>query len=122
MSNAWKRLDLGGDGLQAVNRRLVRDLRRRPVAYALLALFPLGAHRWYLREPVGALAYCALSAAALAWWPAAIAALAFAIFDAWWIDRRVAELNKLMRRRAWLGDRPPPPPGHGERFDREPGA
>lgn len=119
MSNAWKRLDLGGDGLQAVNRRLVRDLRRRPVAYALLALFPLGAHRWYLREPLGASAYCALSAATLAWWPTAIAAIAFAIFDAWWIDRRIAEMNKLMRRRAWLGDRPPPPPGHGERFDRE---
>ena len=121
MSDAWKRLDLGGDGLQAVNRRLARDLRRRPVAYALLALFPVGAHRWYLREPVGARVYCALAAAALFWWPAAIPALAFAIFDAWWIDRRVAEMNKSLRRKAWLGDRPPPPPGFGERFDRESG-
>ena len=122
MSDAWKRLDLGGDGLQAVNRRLARDLRRRPVAYALLVLFPFGAHRWYLREPVGALAYCTLGATALAWWPAAFAALAFALFDAWWIDRRVAEVNKSIRRRAWLGDRPPPPPGHGERFDRQGGS
>ena len=115
MSEAWKKLDLGGDGLQAVNRRLARELRRRPVAYALLALFPLGAHRWYLREPVGGFAYCALSALSIAWWPLALAAVAFAVFDAWWIDRRVAALNKALRRRAFLGDRPPAPPGFSGR-------
>lgn len=117
MSDAWKQLDLGGDGLQAVNRQLARELRRRPAAYARLALFPLGAHRWYLREPLGALAYPVLCVSAFLWWPAAGAVLAFVLFDAWWIDGRVARVNKRIRRRALLGDRPPPPPGHASRFE-----
>ena len=118
MSDAWKKLDLGGGGLQAVNRELARRLRRRGVAYALLALFPAGAHRWYLREPVGALAYCAMTALAVFhWWPLLFGGIGLALFDAWWIDGRVAQLNKAMRRQALLGDRPPAPPGFADRFE-----
>jgi len=104
MSEAWKKMDLAGGGLQQANLRIARALKKRPVAYALLALFPAGAHRWYLREPVGAAAYLALSAAAWFWWPAALAGVCFAAFDAWWIDRRVTTLNKRLRMQAYLGN------------------
>lgn len=127
MSDAWKKLDLGGDGLQATNLRLSRALRRRPTAYALLLLFPVGAHRWYLREPVGALAYCALTALALAagiashaMWPAALVPLAFAVHDLWWIDQRVTALNKRLRMQAWLRPGGGAPPGFRARFGDDP--
>lgn len=106
MSTAWKKTDLGGGGLQQANLRIAREMRRRPLAYALLALFPVGAHRWYLHEPLGALAYVVLSAAAWFWWPAAIGSLAFAAFDAWWIDRRITSWNKRLRMQAYLGNAP----------------
>lgn len=112
MPDRWKSLDLGGNGLQAVNRRLARELRRRPVAYGLLALCAVGAHRWYLKEPVGALAYCALTVLALAAWPFALGILAFALHDLWWIERRLARVNRELRMRALLSSRTPPPPGY----------
>jgi len=104
MGKTWKKMDLAGGGLQQANLRIARELKRRPVAYALLALFPLGAHRWYLREPWGGAAFVALSAAAWFWWPAALASAGFAVFDAWWIDRRVTVLNKRLRMQAYLGN------------------
>lgn len=116
MGKAWKKLDLAGGGLQQANLRLARALRKRPVAYALLLLFPAGAHRWYLKEPFGALAYLALSALAWICWPFGVAALGFAVFDAWWIDRRVTSLNKRLRMQAFLGDVPPAPAGYSGRF------
>lgn len=103
MSRSWKRSDLGGEGVQAVNLRLARILRRRPVAYLLWLAFPLGAHRWYLREPYGALAYCLLSLVAFFAAPLAFGVVAFALFDLWWIDRRVTSLNKRLRMEVSLG-------------------
>jgi len=119
MSKAWKHLDLEGGGLQQANLKLARTLRKRKVAYSLLLLFPAGAHRWYLREPVGAAAYLALSAATAFWWPAAVALIAFAAFDAWWIDRRVTSLNKRLRMQAYLRDAPGPPKGFPDRFAKD---
>ena len=43
-------MDLAGGGLQSANLRLARLLKRRRIAYALLILFPLGAHRLYLED------------------------------------------------------------------------
>ena len=118
MSKAWKELDLNGEGLQAVNARIASQMRHRGLAYGLLALFPLGLHRWYLASPLGGLAYLALSAATLAclwtlgWtWaliPAA-AELALLVFDLVWIDRTVTAYNKALRMRSYLrpGSRPP---------------
>lgn len=103
MAQSWKRSDLGGEGLQAVNLRLARVLRRRPTAYLLWLAFPVGAHRWYLKEPYGALAYCLLSVASLLALPFAFGAAAFALFDLWWIDRRVTALNKRLRIEISLG-------------------
>lgn len=96
-------MDLAGGGLQQANLRIARELKRRPLAYALLLLFPTGAHRWYLQEPLGAAAYPLLAVAAWFWWPAGAACAGFAAFDAWWIDRRVSSLNKRLRMRAYLG-------------------
>ena len=68
MTESWKRLDLGGGGLPQANLRLARALRKRRTAYLLRIAFPVGAHRWYLREPIGAIVYCVLALAAAAAW------------------------------------------------------
>ncbi len=106
MSDAWKHLDLEGEGLQSANLRLVQLMKRRPKSYGLLALFPLGLHRAYLEDVRGAWVYRVASIAALlAWWfgPgwAALVLVAlivgFAVYDIRWIDDRVAALNKVLR-------------------------
>lgn len=106
MSEAWKHLDLEGEGLQSANLRLVRLMKKRSRAYALLALFPLGLHRAYLEDVRGAWIYRALSVATLlagwlgqGWAALAIAGLGagFALYDIRWIEDRVAALNKALR-------------------------
>ncbi len=118
MKKAWQALDLGGDGLQALNARYTKLMRRRPVAYGALLMFPLGAHRWYLKEPVGAISYIGLSAASvalgLAFGPIgfaipAAAEVLFASADLFWIDRRVTAMNKALRMQQFMrpGNEPP---------------
>ena len=83
MSDAWKRLDLSGGGLQEANLRLAAALRRRRTAYLLWLAFPLGAHRAYLHDRAGAWAFRLGSAAALGLLLVdlrAAAALALALF------------------------------------------
>lgn len=124
MSDAWKRIDLEGGGLQAANLRLAAALRSRRTAYLLWLACIVGAHRFYLRSPRGGVAWCVASVAALALYrlapPAGIAAaaalLAWAIADLWWIDRRVTRLNKALRIEAYLGAGPGAPPGFRGRF------
>jgi TM2 domain-containing membrane protein YozV len=120
MRSAWRDLDLAGGGLQEANRELARTLRPRRLAYLLWLFFPLGAHRFYLAEPVGGLVYVAASAMlaalhALGWTWAAVAPAALlvslAAFDLWWIDRRVTALNKRLRMQAYLRPVPGAPPG-----------
>lgn len=120
MSRAWRKLDLAGGGLQEANRELARRLRRRAAAYFLWLLFPLGAHRFYLAEPLGGFAYVAASVAlaaflALGWGMASIAVsvatVSLALFDLWWIDRRLTRLNKRLRMQAYLRPGPGAPPG-----------
>ncbi|HSP00358.1 MAG TPA: TM2 domain-containing protein [Thioalkalivibrio sp.] len=118
MSEGWKQLDLEGGGLQRLNMTLAREMKRRPMAYGLLAVFPLGLHRFYLAERIGGLVYLGLSVLALVlaftlgpgWIIAGlIPALLFAAFDLAWIDRRVTAYNKALRMRRFLkpGNRPP---------------
>lgn len=124
MPRAWQRLDLDGGGLQAANLRLARLLKRPRIARALLGLFALGAHRFYLDDRRGGLAYLAatlVTALGSAWdWRAsAIGALALALraaFDWRWIDRRVAEVNKRLRREVFFGQGATPPPGFRGRY------
>jgi hypothetical protein len=120
MSEGWKRLDLEGGGLQAANLRLARQLKRRRRAFALWAAFPLGLHHTYLENPAGA--WLCRGLAVLAGvllffdWRAALAAvvvlLAVAVYDLFWIDRRVVQLNKRIRREVYLSTASAPPEGY----------
>ncbi len=117
MSDAWKQLDLEGAGLQSLNASLTRHMRKARTAYLLCLLFPLGLHRFYLKEPIGGALYVALGLATLtlgllgnvlALVPMG-AALALLVFDLVWIDRRVTRYNKSLRMAQFLkpGTRPP---------------
>ncbi|EHQ51049.1 hypothetical protein ECTPHS_00070 [Ectothiorhodospira sp. PHS-1] len=129
MSKAWRQLDLKGAGLQQMNAEYIRDMRRPVVAYALMAAFPLGLHRFYLKEPLGGIAYLILSLSLLLGVPIgagiwlllpALGLLGGAIFDLFWIDRRVTHLNKTLRMRHFLRPDHRPPPGYQGRGE-EPG-
>lgn len=128
MSKAWKQLDLGGEGLQSLNASYTRRMRRRPAAYATMLLFPLGAHRWYLKEPLGAMIYLGLTVAAIAGrfllgWPgfviAAAAEVLFALFDLFWIERRVTSLNKQLRMSQFMRPGTAPPEDYRGRYPDE---
>ena len=112
MGRAWQRFDFEGGGLQSANLVLARALRKRGVAYILWVFFPLGAHALYLRAPVRAAIYVLLSlllagvwfSSAASWSAVPLAGLvAFALYDLWWIDRRVVTLNKEIRMRVYMG-------------------
>jgi len=128
MGKAWRRLDLAGGGLQAANIRLASRLKQRRVAYALLALFPLGLHRRYLEERRGPWMYAAASSLAIvlavlghalpALATAALVVLA-AVFDAFWIDGRITRINKAIRREVFLGQGLTPPAGYRGRTEAD---
>ena len=110
MSDAWKNLNLEGEGLQAANLKLVNQMKKRKQAYVLLAFFPLGWHRDYLEDIRGGWLYRIASVAAVAsiivgyTWPGlALAALVigFALYDIRWIEDRVAAINKALRIQAY---------------------
>jgi len=130
VSEAWKRIDLGGEGLQQANLRLARALRRPRTAYLLWLAFPLGAHRAYLRELRGAWAYRAASLVAIVLlaldWRAGAALggilVAAALADLYWIGRRVTALNKELRMQAYLRPVAGAPPGFRGRFTDDPEA
>jgi len=110
VSDAWKRLNLSGGGLQEANLRLAASLRRRRTAYLLWLAFPLGAHRAYLHDRIGAWGFRLGSAAALGllWVDAraagvvALVTLAVALFDLFRLDARLTRLNKTIRMQVYL--------------------
>ena len=112
MSDAWKNLDLGGDGLQTANLKLVEQMKKRRHAYLLLIIFPSGLHRDYLENPFGGWLYRIASVIFLVtlWlgyvWPALILAAlmsGFALYDIRWIEDTVAAINKALRIQAYKG-------------------
>ena len=111
MSDAWKRLDLSGGGLQQANLRLAASLRRRRTAYLLWLAFPFGAHRAYLHDRIGAWGFRLGSAAALALLlvdlraaaVVALAVVAVALYDLVRMDARITRLNKAIRMQVYLG-------------------
>jgi TM2 domain-containing membrane protein YozV len=129
MSQAWKKLDLGGSGLQSMNASLTRQMRRRGPAYVLAALFPLGLHRFYLKEPVGGIAYIASGVLAAGLWLGGLglwalvplgAALAALVFDlAVWIESRVVAYNKALRMQQFLRPGATPPKDYRGRYTDE---
>jgi hypothetical protein len=120
MSGRWRELDLEGGGLQSANARLVRLLRKRFVAYALVVLFPLGVHRFYLHDRRGGLAYAgatlaAAAAAGAGYWLIAAgivcAQALVALADALRIEARLAAVNKRLRMQVYLSQGAGAPPG-----------
>jgi TM2 domain-containing membrane protein YozV len=124
MNPKWQKLDLEGGGLQAMNLRLARTLRRRGTAWALLPLFPLGAHRWYLHESGWALGYLLLTlAAAAGWfagWPWLLLSLPvlllLLVMDIAGLDNRIAAFNKRLRMAAYLSPGAGAPAGFSGRM------
>jgi hypothetical protein len=127
---AWESMDLAGGGLQAANRRLTRRLKKPHIAYLLWPLFPLGVHAIYLDRPGRAFGYAALSTAAAAFYaatggslPATLAPLVagagLALYDLFWIPRRVVERNKELRMEVYLSQAPGAPPDFRGRFASE---
>lgn len=123
MARSWKKLDLGGGGLQSANLVLVQRLKRRGRAYAWWLLFPLGAHRFYLNES-GAWLYPVATGAALllaqnypaAAWVVGVLLLAAGLYDLLRIDRRVTEINKRIRMETYLRPGNTMPPDFRGRF------
>jgi hypothetical protein len=123
MAGAWRDLDLNGGGLQAANREISRRLRRRPAAYALACLYPLGLHRDYLGDRRGAWLYrLATGLTAIGAWlhPAALAIGAgavtlAAIVDLARMESRIAAANKRIRMAVYLGQTDGAPAGFAGR-------
>lgn len=122
---SWKQIDLAGGGLQSANIRLARLLKRRHIAYALLLLFPVGAHRLYLEDRRGALLYCLGSAAAILSVSAGAAPVAYALgavllaralFDVRWIDNALTRINKRLRVEVYMSQTAGAPAGYRGRF------
>jgi hypothetical protein len=128
MSKAWTKLDLEGGGLQTLNLRLVRELRKRRLAYFLWLFFPLGAHAFYLRDRPRALVYVILSVVALSafllGYPrlsvvALVPLVALALYDLAWIERRLVAVNKHIRMGVYLKQTTGAPPGFQGRYTDE---
>lgn len=119
MPDAWKHLNLQGEGLQSLNLRLTRLLRKPRRAYMLMLLFPLGLHRAYLDDALGTWAWRAgsLAVAALLLWARpwgflSLALLAVALLaDAWRTEKRCAAYNRGLRRRMYFSPGAEPPKG-----------
>ena len=124
MSDTWKKIDLEGNGLHAVNLAFVQRQKKLRTAYWLWLLFPLGGHRIYLdSNRVGSL-YAAATAigfillftiggtGAGIW----LLEAAFALWDLRWIELRVAKLNKDLRMALYLQGDAAPPGGYRGRY------
>ncbi len=119
MSDAWKNLDLQGEGLQSANLKLVQKMKKRKQAYSFLILFPLGLHRDYLNNPAGAWLYrtatvlCVLGLV-FGYHIVAYVLLAsmtvFALYDIRWIEDTVAAINKQLRIQSYKSKNTPTMP------------
>jgi hypothetical protein len=124
MSDAWKHLDLQGEGLQSANLALSRQQKSLRRARLLLLAFPSGMHRAYLADRRGAWLYRlgALLCVLAAWFSplAGVALLAglagFAVRDFFWADDRVAQINKALRKASFFSGKTSPPPGYRGRY------
>lgn len=111
MTDAWKKLDLEGGGLQSASLQLAQRLKKRLSAYLFWLLFPFGGHAFYLSAPIHGLSYIVLSVIIvlsyhfLAWAPALIPLglmILLAAYDLFWIDRRLTSLNKTIRMAVYM--------------------
>jgi len=109
MGKQWEGMDLKGGGLQQTQIAYKGKVRTHLGAYLRWILFPLGLHRFYLREPRGGWAYIAATAIAAGvhalagfswlWLIPAVGAVA----DLFWIPNRLVRVNKEIRMQTMLG-------------------
>lgn len=128
MNKRWTEFNLGGGGLQSANLQLAALLRKRSSAYALLALFPLGLHRDYLRDPRGAWLYRAGTGLAVASYllgenmisAGVLAVLSVgAIIDMLRLEHVIVRVNKQLRMQVYLRQTPGAPSDFKGRFGDE---
>lgn len=128
MGKRWQQMNLEGAGLQSLSLALAQLMVSRPRAYALWVLFPFGAHRLYLSEHIGAAIYVALTIATVGvWWSVGgwyplvtlVPLVLMALYDLYWIEGRVAEYNKELRKSLYLrgGSEAAPPRDFSGRFN-----
>lgn len=124
MSDTWKKIDLEGQGLHAVNLEFVRRQKKLRTAYWLWLLFPLGGHRIYLNSRRAGSFYAAATTLGLVlfftvgamgpWiW---LAEFVVALWDLRSIEPRVAQLNKELRMALYLQGNTAPPRGYRGRY------
>jgi len=120
MNEAWKNMDLEGEGLQTLSLKLSQQFKQRNRANKLLLLFPFGLHRIYLDDPKGAWLYRSGLLLALSAWLlhrpcigiiTIVIMTGFAVYDIRWIEDRIAYLNKQIRMAEWR-NRPATAPKH----------
>jgi len=109
MGKQWQGMDLKGGGLQQTQIAYKAAARTYVGAYLRWLLFPLGLHRFYLRESRVAWAYPAATIVAAAahfaagfpwlWLLPALGAVA----DLFWIPNRLVAVNKEIRMQTMLG-------------------
>ncbi len=125
MDPTWKDRNLGGGGLQSANIRLARLLKRRRIAYALLLIFPFGAHRLYLEDRRGALLYCLgstatavslVAGAAPVSWALGALLIGAALLDIRWIESSIVRINKRLRIEVYMTQTAGAPAGYRGRF------
>lgn len=125
MSKAWKKLNLEGGGLQAVNAVLAANLRSRSTAYAAWLLFPVGLHRIYLGDNRGSALFVLLSATTLGtaflvpgygWLLPLLGLLGLAVYDLFRMEQRVVDYNKELRMRLFLRKGQRTPTGYRGRY------
>jgi hypothetical protein len=89
--------------------KLPRTLRRRAIAYLLVPLFPTGAHRFYLGQPLGGALFLGLTGGALlalnagrhdAAWTLFGIELGVALFDLMRTAPRLTALDQALRPQA----------------------
>ncbi len=125
MSEAWKKIDLEGGGLQAANVQFARMQKKARLAYTLLAFFPLGLHRFYLKDIRGGIVYIVFTAIAVLLtlyaplWTLALPVLLSvfgALTDIRWIDDQTTQLNKKLRMEIFFRQSGGAPKGYKGRY------
>lgn len=124
MSDTWKKIDLEGGGVHAVNLEFVRRQKKQRTAYWLWLLYPIGGHRFYLNSPLGGALYAlstllGLLLAMLVGPQGYVVFLAQALFALWdlrLIEIRIAQYNKDLRMALYLSNTKAPPQGYQGRY------
>ncbi len=118
MPKAWEKLDLHGEGLQNLQIRLQKAQKNRRTAYLSWLAFVVGAHRFYLQQPL-AWAYPLASllvlilALTLPWYaPLALGLLLLlaALWDLRHLEDWLSHYNRQQRMAQWFAKQSPPAP------------